>query len=154
MDLTVVKNATCTFCGCVCDDIELHANSERIVEAAFALALLRRNCCGDRFVASGNPSQLKRYIVRRLPTIFGALLQATANRMVERGWRLRTIHQALRGERAVSDGPLEVHDSGADERQRGKAGVTEVHVSAEPPAHQPRKRRLLREGEGVLRGFA
>ena len=32
MDLTVVKNATCTFCGCVCDDIELHADGERIVE--------------------------------------------------------------------------------------------------------------------------
>src|SRR3954465_15217855 len=36
MDLTVVKNATCTFCGCVCDDIELHANSERIVETKAA----------------------------------------------------------------------------------------------------------------------
>ena len=32
MDLTVVKNATCTFCGCVCDDIELHADGERIVK--------------------------------------------------------------------------------------------------------------------------
>ena len=30
MDLTVVKNATCTFCGCVCDDIELHADGQRI----------------------------------------------------------------------------------------------------------------------------
>jgi len=39
MDLTVVKNATCTFCGCVCDDIELHANSERIVEAKRACIL-------------------------------------------------------------------------------------------------------------------
>ena len=26
MELNVVKNATCTFCGCVCDDIELHAD--------------------------------------------------------------------------------------------------------------------------------
>ena len=39
MTLTVVKNATCTFCGCVCDDIELHANSERIVEAKRACIL-------------------------------------------------------------------------------------------------------------------
>ncbi|MBM4004414.1 MAG: hypothetical protein FJ295_14225 [Planctomycetes bacterium] len=39
MNLTVVKNATCTFCGCVCDDIELHANSERIVEAKAACIL-------------------------------------------------------------------------------------------------------------------
>ena len=37
--LTVVKNATCTFCGCVCDDIELHADAERIVETKRACIL-------------------------------------------------------------------------------------------------------------------
>ncbi|MGE0757176.1 MAG: hypothetical protein AB7F89_17430 [Pirellulaceae bacterium] len=39
MQLNVVANATCTFCGCVCDDIELHANAERIVEAKRACVL-------------------------------------------------------------------------------------------------------------------
>ena len=39
MNLTVVKNATCTFCGCVCDDIELHADGERIVETKRACIL-------------------------------------------------------------------------------------------------------------------
>jgi formylmethanofuran dehydrogenase subunit B len=39
MQLTVVKNATCTFCGCVCDDIELHADAERIVETKRACIL-------------------------------------------------------------------------------------------------------------------
>lgn len=39
MNLTVVKNATCTFCGCVCDDIELHADAERIVETKKACSL-------------------------------------------------------------------------------------------------------------------
>lgn len=39
MSLTVVKNATCTFCGCVCDDIELHADGERIVETKRACGL-------------------------------------------------------------------------------------------------------------------
>src|SRR5467141_158889 len=39
MSLTVVKNATCTFCGCVCDDIELHAEGERIVETKRACGL-------------------------------------------------------------------------------------------------------------------
>ncbi|MBN9522891.1 hypothetical protein J0H58_30980 [bacterium] len=39
MSLTVVKNATCTFCGCVCDDIELHADAERIVETKRACIL-------------------------------------------------------------------------------------------------------------------
>jgi formylmethanofuran dehydrogenase subunit B len=39
MTLTVTKNATCTFCGCVCDDIELHADSERIKETKRACIL-------------------------------------------------------------------------------------------------------------------
>jgi formylmethanofuran dehydrogenase subunit B len=39
MNLKIVENATCTFCGCVCDDIELHATDERIVEAKRACVL-------------------------------------------------------------------------------------------------------------------
>jgi formylmethanofuran dehydrogenase subunit B len=39
MELTVVKNATCTFCGCVCDDIELHADGQRITHAKAACVL-------------------------------------------------------------------------------------------------------------------
>src|SRR5437868_7013168 len=39
MTLTIVKNATCTFCGCVCDDIELHADGERIVHTKRACSL-------------------------------------------------------------------------------------------------------------------
>jgi formylmethanofuran dehydrogenase subunit B len=39
MELTVTKNATCTFCGCVCDDIELHADGERIKETKAACIL-------------------------------------------------------------------------------------------------------------------
>ena len=39
MSLTIVKNATCTFCGCVCDDIELHAEGEKIVETKRACSL-------------------------------------------------------------------------------------------------------------------
>jgi formylmethanofuran dehydrogenase subunit B len=39
MNLSVVKNATCTFCGCVCDDIELHADGERITETKGACIL-------------------------------------------------------------------------------------------------------------------
>jgi formylmethanofuran dehydrogenase subunit B len=39
MQLNVVKHATCTFCGCVCDDIELHADHERIVETKRACIL-------------------------------------------------------------------------------------------------------------------
>ena len=39
MALTVVKNATCTFCGCVCDDIELHAEGDKIVKTKNACSL-------------------------------------------------------------------------------------------------------------------
>ena len=39
MALTIVKNATCTFCGCVCDDMELHAEGDRIVKTMRACGL-------------------------------------------------------------------------------------------------------------------
>ena len=39
MSLTIVKNASCTFCGCVCDDIELHADGEKIIETKRACSL-------------------------------------------------------------------------------------------------------------------
>jgi len=39
MSLNIVKNATCTFCGCVCDDIELHAEGSRIVKTKAACSL-------------------------------------------------------------------------------------------------------------------
>jgi formylmethanofuran dehydrogenase subunit B len=39
MELTIVKNATCTFCGCVCDDIELHADGTRITHTKAACVL-------------------------------------------------------------------------------------------------------------------
>lgn len=38
-DLRVVKDATCTFCGCVCDDIDLTVDGHRIVEAKRACVL-------------------------------------------------------------------------------------------------------------------
>ena len=37
--MEIVKNATCLFCGCVCDDIELHAEGDRIVKAKNACSL-------------------------------------------------------------------------------------------------------------------
>jgi formylmethanofuran dehydrogenase subunit B len=41
MGLSVVKNATCIACGCVCDDIELHTEANRIVRAERACSLGR-----------------------------------------------------------------------------------------------------------------
>jgi formylmethanofuran dehydrogenase subunit B len=37
--LKIVSDATCTFCGCVCDDIELHVQGSHIVEAKRACVL-------------------------------------------------------------------------------------------------------------------
>ncbi len=37
--LKIVKDATCTFCGCVCDDIDLKVDGEKIVEAKRACVL-------------------------------------------------------------------------------------------------------------------
>lgn len=39
MSLTVIENATCTFCGCVCDDIQLHTDGMRIHKAEKACVL-------------------------------------------------------------------------------------------------------------------
>jgi formylmethanofuran dehydrogenase subunit B len=38
-DLKIVQDATCTFCGCVCDDIELHVRGEAIEKAKGACVL-------------------------------------------------------------------------------------------------------------------
>ena len=37
--LNIVHNATCTFCGCVCDDSELHAEGDKIVKTTSACSL-------------------------------------------------------------------------------------------------------------------
>lgn len=38
-ELKIVKDATCTFCGCVCDDIDLHVKGHEIVKAQRACVL-------------------------------------------------------------------------------------------------------------------
>lgn len=38
-ELKVIKDATCTFCGCTCDDIDLKVDGHRIVEAERACVL-------------------------------------------------------------------------------------------------------------------
>ena len=39
MSLQVIDNATCTFCGCVCDDIQLHHDELKIHKANKACVL-------------------------------------------------------------------------------------------------------------------
>jgi formylmethanofuran dehydrogenase subunit B len=38
-ELKIVENATCTFCGCVCDDMELTVEDHRITKAKNACVL-------------------------------------------------------------------------------------------------------------------
>ena len=40
-NIKIVKDATCTFCGCVCDDMELHVDldEKRIIKAKNACVL-------------------------------------------------------------------------------------------------------------------
>ena len=47
MDRTIVTSATCTSCGCLCDDIDLHIEDGRIVRAERACTLGREWFFGD-----------------------------------------------------------------------------------------------------------
>src|SRR3954454_20036588 len=38
-ELKIVQDATCTFCGCVCDDIDLTVKDDHIIEAKRACVL-------------------------------------------------------------------------------------------------------------------
>jgi formylmethanofuran dehydrogenase subunit B len=66
MTVNVVNHATCTFCGCVCDDIELHAEGDRIVKTKNACSLGEawfRNHTAERLfpdaIVDGNPTTLE-----------------------------------------------------------------------------------------------
>lgn len=86
MELTVVKNATCTFCGCVCDDIELHSDGVRITKTKHACSLGEswfRNHTAERLypdaLIDGEPATLDAAIDRaaevlhmaHMPLVYG-----------------------------------------------------------------------------------
>ena len=78
MELTVVKNATCTFCGCVCDDIELHAEGERIVKAKNACSL------GDAWFRNHTAERLfPDALVNGKPASVDAAVEAAADILYE-----------------------------------------------------------------------
>jgi formylmethanofuran dehydrogenase subunit B len=39
VETKIIRDATCTFCGCVCDDIDLSVQGDKIVEAKRACVL-------------------------------------------------------------------------------------------------------------------
>jgi formylmethanofuran dehydrogenase subunit B len=80
MDRTIITSATCTSCGCLCDDIELHTEDGRIVRAERACTLGRewffgyhRNCDVTALV-DGRPATVDNAIETT------ALILANANR--------------------------------------------------------------------------
>ncbi len=50
--LKIIEDATCTFCGCVCDDIELHVRDNKIVKAKRACVL------GDAWFLNHEPEDV------------------------------------------------------------------------------------------------
>jgi formylmethanofuran dehydrogenase subunit B len=73
MDLIVVKNATCTYCGCLCDDIELHASHERVLKAKHACVLGRA-----WFFNHPNQHALPAALIDGRPATVDSALQAAA----------------------------------------------------------------------------
>ena len=73
MGLEIVKNATCTFCGCVCDDIELHAEGDRIVKSKNACSL------GDAWFQNHTAERLfPDALVNGKPATLDAAIEAAA----------------------------------------------------------------------------
>jgi formylmethanofuran dehydrogenase subunit B len=74
MGQILVKNATCTYCGCLCDDIELHAEDQRIVRATRACTLGRAWFFGHRVDTQRPPA-----LVRGRPAAIEAAVEAAAD---------------------------------------------------------------------------
>lgn len=60
-ELKVVRNATCTFCGCVCDDMERtvednHITKTKIAGVPLALSQRRAGAQGHREARARNPA--------------------------------------------------------------------------------------------------
>jgi formylmethanofuran dehydrogenase subunit B len=78
MSLNVVKHATCTFCGCVCDDIELHADGDRIVKAKNACSL------GDAWFRNHSAERLyPDALIDGAPATVDAAIDAAADYLYE-----------------------------------------------------------------------
>ncbi len=79
MSLNIVKNATCTFCGCVCDDMELHSDGERIVKTKNACSLGEswfKNHTAERLypdaLIDGHPATVDAAVARAADLLYAA----------------------------------------------------------------------------------
>jgi formylmethanofuran dehydrogenase subunit B len=79
MSLKIVQHATCTFCGCVCDDIELHAEGDRIVKTKSACSLGEywfKNHTAERLypeaLIDGQPASIDAAVEAAANSLYGA----------------------------------------------------------------------------------
>ena len=78
MTLTIVNNATCTFCGCVCDDMELTVEGHKITKAKNACVLGKawflNHSVEERSAATieGKPASMEDAIDRAARILAGA----------------------------------------------------------------------------------
>jgi formylmethanofuran dehydrogenase subunit B len=81
--MAVISQAVCTFCGCVCDDIELHTEGNRIVKAQNACAL------GDSWFLN-HPAE-RHYppaLIDGQPATLDEAVEAAASYLVKAKWPL------------------------------------------------------------------
>lgn len=82
-ELKIVSDATCTFCGCVCDDIELTVENNHITKAKNACVLGKawyfNHHVEDRPVATirGEPATLEEGVERAAEVLLGATYPIT-----------------------------------------------------------------------------
>ena len=91
-DINVVENAVCLACGCLCDDIRITSNNDRVLESEFACETgadwLRRDLQSLHATSDGQPVGLEVALDRAIdilraakrPLVYG--LTATANESV------------------------------------------------------------------------
>src|SRR5687768_2316337 len=77
-DFRIIRDATCTFCGCVCDDIDLTVQGERIIAAERACELgkdwflSQRNDSLPACLIQGQPATVTEGIERAAQILAGA----------------------------------------------------------------------------------
>ena len=72
--MTVVPHAVCTFCGCTCDDIEVHTEGPRIVKAKRACRL------GESwFTHHSAEAKYPEALIDGQPAALDAAIEAAAN---------------------------------------------------------------------------
>jgi formylmethanofuran dehydrogenase subunit B len=101
-ELRIVENATCTFCGCLCDDITLRIEGDRIAEAQNACSL------GQTWFLSGPQEDQPACLIDGQPATLDEGIERAARILVESRYPLifglnETTSEAQRLAVAIAD---------------------------------------------------